>query len=83
MFSNKVVFIIIISNNLRYIITNYILSKIQEFILASMKRINNTYSHRYFRITEYNADKNYEALQVGLTSIYIKLNMVSEDYHVP
>ena len=82
MFYNKFTFVMKISNNLRYIMTNNISSKRQDLILDSKNKINNTYPHRYFCITYYNAENKFESLQGGLISLHIKLNMVSEDDHV-
>ena len=83
MFVNKVTFMMVISNNLKLITAEYIQSRLQKIILAQMKRIKNTCSHKGICFSDCNYDNRFEPLQDGLTSLQIELNPVAQDKHVP
>ena len=83
MFVNKVAFVITISRNIKFITVEFIASRHQGTLMASLQRINNVYAQRGFRITDCNADNEFEPLRNGLKALGIELNTVGEDEHVP
>jgi hypothetical protein len=82
MFNERFIFLITLSQGIRFCTAQMILDQKNSTILRVMEQVKNVYAKRGFRITTILMDGQFEHLKTKLTGMGITANTTSRDEHV-